>query len=148
MDDMIPIADAAAMLGLSLGTLRLWAADGKIPGAVQQGAHRMWFVPRAEVGQLLREEREHQGRRSAGEWLDTAQAAQLLGKDPVAVAGWARDGTLAGSVKGDDGRWRVRRSEVERVLAEREAAERRIAKREEFRFTPRSGRRGRNEEAR
>jgi hypothetical protein len=76
------------------------------------------------------------------EWLDTTQAARLLDVSHASVTTWARDGTLAGSVKGADGRWLVRRSEVDRILTEREAAfERREAKREEFRFVPRSGRR-------
>ena len=55
-----------------------------------------------------------------GEWLDTTQAGRLLGMDPGSVAGWAREGRLAGSVKDDTRRWLVKRSEVDRVLAERE----------------------------
>ena len=70
----------------------------------------------------------YRGGGGTGEWLTTADAGRLLGMDPSSVAGWARDGRLAGSER-RDGRWIVRRSEVERVLAEREqAGERRMAK--------------------
>ena len=62
------------------------------------------------------------------EWLTPKDAGRLLGKDPSSVAGWARSGRLMDSER-RDGRWLVRRSEVERVLEEREATrERRAAK--------------------
>ena len=71
---------------------------------------------------------EHRGGRWISDWLTPKDAGRLLGIDPSSVAGWARDGRLGGSER-RDGRWMVRRSEVERVLAEREAArERRAAK--------------------
>jgi hypothetical protein len=60
------------------------------------------------------------------EWLTPKDAGRLLGIDPSSVSTRARDGRLAGSEQ-HDGRWRVRRSEVDRVLAEREeAVERRV----------------------
>jgi len=55
------------------------------------------------------------------EWMTTSQAAQALAITPTTANSWARIGKLAGSAKDDRGVWLIRRSEVDRVLAEREA---------------------------
>jgi predicted site-specific integrase-resolvase len=142
MDDLIPIANAADALGICTETARRWAADGRLAGAVRRGYRSHLFVPRSEVERLRRQDREDQERRARGNLINTTDAGRLLDMAATTVTKWARDGTLAGSVKDDDGRWLVRRAEVDRVLVEREAVlERRIARREAFQTAPRSRRR-------
>jgi len=135
MDDMISITDAVRLLGLSPDTVRRWAVDGRIAGAVRQSERGRFLVPRSEVERILRKERETRERRSEADLMGTDDAGRLLGKGAVAVAGWARTGKLVGSAKDDTGRWLVRRAERET------AVERRIARREEFRTAPRSAHR-------
>ena len=64
------------------------------------------------------------------------EAAGALRVGRGTASEWARSGKLVGAVKAADGTWLVRRSEVDRLLAEREqASEQRAA-----RWVPMSGR--------
>jgi len=52
MDDMMPIADAAMAVGVSVDTLRTWTLSGRLGGSVfttDQGR----LVPRAEIERLI-----------------------------------------------------------------------------------------------
>ena len=55
------------------------------------------------------------------EWMTTGQTATALSIGLATAVTWARIGKLAGSAKDDRGVWLIRRSEVDRALAEREA---------------------------
>lgn len=43
-DDLIPIGDAARILGVSLDTLRRWSAAGRLPVVVMPSGHRRFRV--------------------------------------------------------------------------------------------------------
>ena len=68
MDDLIPIAEAATILGASRATAHRWASNGTLLGAVQMGSHHKWFVPRSEVMRLL-EKRATTSRQNPFRWI-------------------------------------------------------------------------------
>ncbi len=68
MEDMLAIDTAAKMLGMTKNTVRTWATNGKIQGAVQHGPRTVWFIPRSEVDRII-EERETTSRQSPSRWV-------------------------------------------------------------------------------
>jgi len=67
--DMIPIDDAARMIGVHVSTARGWVIRGTIAGVVRHGPRGLLSVPRAEVDRIL-EEREAKGHRQrASAWV-------------------------------------------------------------------------------
>jgi len=56
-DDMIPIADAADMIGVNVSTARGWVLKGEFVSVAHRGSRGLLFVPRSEVVRV-RAERE------------------------------------------------------------------------------------------
>jgi len=55
MDDMIPIAEAARLIGVSVGMARGWALKGTFVGVAHRGPQGRLFVPRSEVNRVRAE---------------------------------------------------------------------------------------------
>jgi len=66
-DDMIPIADAAAMIGVDGSTARSWVVKGVIVGGVRHGRRGQLFVPRSEAVRV-RAEREQAVEERIARW--------------------------------------------------------------------------------
>ena len=71
MDDMIPIAAAADMIGVPVSTARGWVLKGVIVGAVRHGRQGRLSVPRSEAVRIRaeREERAEANKSGASSWV-------------------------------------------------------------------------------
>jgi len=71
MDDMIPIADAARLVGVPVSTARGWVLKGVIVGAVRHGRQGRISVPRSEVDRIRaeRESRDEASKSGAASWV-------------------------------------------------------------------------------
>jgi len=66
MDDMIPIAAAADMIGVPVSTARGWVLKGVIVGAVRHGRRGRLSVPRSEAVRIRAEREERAEASTAG----------------------------------------------------------------------------------
>lgn len=71
MDDMIPIAEVARLIGVPVSTARGWALKGKFVGVEHRGPQGWLFVPRSEVVRVRaeREERANASKSGAASWV-------------------------------------------------------------------------------
>ncbi len=51
--------------------------------------------------------------------LSTAEAGEYFGVSKQTIRKWIKDGIIVGIRVGDQGRWKIRRSEVERLVREK-----------------------------
>jgi len=85
MDDMIPIADAADMIGVDVSTARGWALRRKFVGVAHRGPRGLLFVPRSEAVRI-REEREERAEASTSgpsSWVPMTDRTTTHGHDPT-----------------------------------------------------------------
>ena len=80
-DDMIPIDDAARMIGVDVSTARGWVLRGVIVGAVRHGRQGRLFVPRSEAVRVRaeREERAEASKSGASSWVLMTDRRQVYG---------------------------------------------------------------------
>jgi len=71
MDDMIPIDDAARMIGVDVSTARGWALRGTFVGVAHRGPRGRLFVPRSEAVRVRaeREARSEASKQDPGQWV-------------------------------------------------------------------------------
>ena len=98
----------AERMGVSYGTARRWAKDGRIRTLqlVKRGKH---WVPDSELARL--QERD---------WLSLHELASELGISYVTAKLWKREGKFDYLQPRKNGAVRVHRSELKRLLQERE----------------------------
>lgn len=83
MDDMIPLADAARILGITPETLRTWTHTGRVAGVTmipRRGPHQVSgrCVPRSEV-ERLRQERGTVGHQKPSDWTPMTDREKRYG---------------------------------------------------------------------
>lgn len=71
MDNMIPIAEAARLIGVPVGTARGWALKGGIVGVAHRGPRGLLFIPRSEAVRVRaeREARAEVSKQAPGQWV-------------------------------------------------------------------------------
>lgn len=106
MDDaMIPIGEAARILGVTTTTLRRWTDQGQVAAYRTPGGQRRYL--RSEIEALA----------ARGEQLLTVrQAAELLGVSKSTLRNWTARG-LVEATRTDGGHRRYRRADIERFVA-------------------------------
>ena len=77
-DDMIPIADAADMIGVPVSTARGWALRGEFVGVAHRGPRGLLSVPRSEAVRV-REERERTLEERLARWQPMTDRRQVHG---------------------------------------------------------------------
>jgi len=83
-DDMIPIDDAARMIGVHITTARGWVSKGKFVGVAHHGPRRRLFVPRSEAVRIRaeREERAEASTSGPASWVPMTDRTTTHGHDP------------------------------------------------------------------
>jgi len=84
-DDMIPIADAADMIGVPVSTARGWALKGKFGGVAHRGSRGLLFVPRSEADRVRaeREERAEASTLGPSSWVPMTDRNRVYAPDVV-----------------------------------------------------------------
>ena len=84
MDDMIPIAEAARLIGVSVGMARGWALKGTFVGVAHRGPQGRLFVPRSEAVRIRaeREERAEASTSGPASWVPMTDRTTTHGHDP------------------------------------------------------------------
>lgn len=84
-DDMIPIADAARLIGVSVSTARSWVLKGMIVGAAHHGRRGLISVPRSEVVRVRaeREERAEASKLKPSSWVPMTDRTTIHGHGPT-----------------------------------------------------------------
>jgi len=79
--DMIPIDDAARMIGVHVSTARGWVMRGTIAGVVRHGPRGLLSVPRAEVDRIRaeREARAQASKSGPASWQPMTDRLQAHG---------------------------------------------------------------------
>jgi len=85
MDDRIPIADAARLIGVPVGTAREWARKGTFVGVAHRGPRGLLFVPRSEAVRIRaeREERAEASTLGPSSWVSMADRTTTHGHGPT-----------------------------------------------------------------
>ena len=85
MTDMIPIAEAARLIGVPVSTARGWAFKGTFVGVAHRGPRGRLFVPRPEAVRIRaeREERAEASKSGASSWVPMADRTTTHGHGPT-----------------------------------------------------------------
>jgi len=85
MDDMIPIAEAARLIGVPVGTARGWVLKGKFVDVAHRGPQGRLFVPRSEAVRIRaeREERAEASTSGPSSWVPMTDRTTTHGHDPT-----------------------------------------------------------------
>jgi len=80
-DNMIPIDDAARMIGVPVSTARGWVLKGKFVGVAHRGPQGLLFVPRSEAVRIReeREERAEASKSGPSSWVPMTDRRQVYG---------------------------------------------------------------------
>ena len=109
-DNLLSVAAAAELLGVSTSTLRAWAAEGRVPYTTTAGGHRRFS--RTDLAALVAAGL-HPGKRSRSTVSEVQAAKDRLWREVIARAMRAAARDL-GEDTPEGRRWRARADDLDR----------------------------------